>query len=690
MEYLVTREGDLFQVSNRWGDIAPEDGPLGLFFRDTRYLSRFELRVDGQRPGLLGGTAAENYVQRVFLQAGVSRQIFSRAGLGLERQRVIRAGVLYERITVTNLEFAPVSVRLDLRFEADFADLFQVRGVPPADRGVPEEPRREGGSVTLGYRGRDGVLRQTRVLFLTPPDALTVSQASWDLSLPPRGTAALDVAVLPAENGAFPACRGFDQALEALRQEYADWTESCTAIDTDNPLLNRILARSVSDLRLLAADQGQGLFPVAGIPWYAVPFGRDSIITAIQALPLNPEFARGTLRTLAALQGRQVDPFRAEEPGKILHEMRHGEMANLGEVPYGRYYGSVDATALFLVLLCDYHAWTGDLDLVRELLPSVREALNWLDRYGDVDGDGFLEFRADPGRGLQVQSWKDSPDSLCHPDGKPAASPVAVSEVQGYVFDAKRRLAPVLQALGEADLARRLARDAADLKARFNSAFWMPERQYYAIALDGEKRQVATVSSDIGHCLWSGIVDEARAASVAARLVAPDMFSGWGIRTLSAAEPTYSPMSYHNGSVWPHDNSLCVLGLKRYGFDREANQVITGLVDAASHFAHYRLPELFCGYSRDVGVPVDYPVACSPQAWAAAAPVALMQAILGLDPDAGAGLLRLRPTLPPWLGRVTVRGLRVGGARVNLEVTPEGVRADVSGERPVRVVSASR
>ncbi|MEW8979185.1 MAG: amylo-alpha-1,6-glucosidase [Symbiobacterium sp.] len=687
MDYLVTREGDLFQVSNRWGDIAPEDGPLGLYFRDTRYLSRFELRVDGERPDLLGGTAADNYVQRVFLQSGASHQIFNRVTLGLERQRVIHAGAMYERITVTNMRLEPVSVRLDLRFEADFADLFQVRGIPPAGHGVFEEQRVEGGAVTLGYRGRDGVLRQTRVRFLTPPTSLAGEQAAWALTLGPKGTAVVDVAVLPAENGAFPICHGFDQALEALRRDYADWSRTCTAIETDHPLFNRLIERSVKDLRLLAADQGHGLFPVAGIPWFAVPFGRDSIITAIQALALNPDFARGTLRTLAALQGKEVDPFRAEEPGKILHEVRHGEMANLGEVPYGRYYGSVDSTALFLVLLCEYHAWTGDLDLVRELMPSVREAIGWLDRYGDLDGDGFVEFRADPGAGLKVQSWKDSPDSMCHPDGRRASSPVAVSEVQGYVYDAKRRLAPILHALGEKELALRLAQEAADLKVRFNEAFWMPDRQYYAIALDGEKRQVRTVSSDIGHCLWSGIVAEERAAAVAQRLVAPDMFSGWGIRTLSAEEPTYSPMSYHNGSVWPHDNSLCVLGLKRYGFYRDANQVIGGLVDAASHFEHFRLPELFCGFPRDVGVPVEYPVACSPQAWAAATPIALVQAMLGLEPDAAGGTLRINPTLPEWLGRVTVRGLRVGGARVNLEVTPAGVRAEVTGEPSLRVVT---
>ncbi|HEY8347052.1 MAG TPA: amylo-alpha-1,6-glucosidase [Symbiobacteriaceae bacterium] len=686
MEHLVTREGDLFQVSNRWGDFTPEEGSFGLFFRDTRYLSRLELRVDGERPALLAGTAAQNFIQRIFLQAGVQKQIFNRVRLGLERQRVIWAGAMYERIIVTNMQISPVPVRLDLRYEADYADLFEMRGFPREARGQQEAPQVGDGFVILGYRGRDGVLRQTQVRFLTAPTALASDHATWELTLEAKGTAVIDFVVLPAENGAFARCTGFDEALEALRQSYDDWSRSCTAFDTDNPLLNRLLERAVLDLRILAADYGHGLFPVAGIPWFAAPFGRDSVITAMEALALNPELARGTLRTMAAVQGKEINPFRLEEPGKIPHELRYSEMANLAEVPFGRYYGSADSTALFLMLACEYYAWTGDLDLIRELLPNIREALEWIDRYGDMDGDGFVEYRADVGLGLVVQSWKDSPHSMSHRDGTPACSPVAVSEVQGYVYAAKAGLAPIMRALGEEELARRLEAEAAALKERFNRAFWMPDRQYFAIALDGQKRQVGTVSSDIGHCLWSGIVAREHAPAVAARLLAPDMFSGWGIRTLSSEEFTYSPISYHNGSVWPHDNALCVLGLKRYGFDQEANQVISGLVEAASHFPYYRLPELFCGFSREVGIPVDYPTACSPQAWSAATPIMLMQAILGLEPDAARGVLRLRPSLPPWLGRLTVRGLRVGRARVDLEVTAGGARAQVSDPEKLRVV----
>jgi glycogen debranching enzyme len=572
--------------------------------------------------------------------------------------------------------------RIELRFAADFADLFEVRGYKRSRRGQLQAPALEPLAVTLGYLGLDSVLRQTQLRFSVRPDRLTGETAIWQATLPPQGSVCIEVAVLPAENGAIPATQGFDAALAALAADYRRWQAQLPVIETDNEILNRVLSRSAIDLRLLAADTGHGTFPVAGIPWFAVPFGRDSIITALEALPVNPELARGTLRTLGALQGTEVNTWRQEEPGKIPHELRSGEMANLDEIPFKRYYGTVDATPLYLVLLCEYYAWTGDLDLVRELLPNIKAALGFI-------GDGFLTFRADRGAGLAVQSWKDSHDSLTHRDHRPAVSPVAVSEVQGYVCDAKRRLAPILELLGERELAARLRSEADALQTRFNQAFWMADRQYYAIALDGDGAQVGTLSSDIGHCLWSGIVAAEKAPAVAQRLLSPELFSGWGIRTLSTLDSSYNPHSYHNGSVWPHDTALCILGLKRYGFDPEANRVIGGLLEAAAHFEYFRLPELFCGYDQAEGVPVDYPVACSPQAWAAAAPFAWVTAMLGLAPDAAAGVLRLRPCLPPFLGRLSVRGLRVGGAVVDLEVTRDGSAATVREGRLAVVVAGS-
>ena len=752
MDQLVTREGRLFQVSDANGDITPEHATSGLYAHNTRFLDRFELRVNGLAPTTLTASAAEDDVQRVWAQAKIALNPEPRwATLSVQRQRVLHGATMYERVTVTNYERHDTLVTLEVRYAADYADVFEIRGLPRPARGrlLPAEVDAGEGTVVLGYHGLDDVTRRTMLRFTPAPRSLDAGRAHWQTPLAAQGTLTLDIAVTVAEDeagaeveddkgpaayrattpggagvppvpapvtpgttgsagvppapvmlgssgqrGERPASAdnaqtmadtiapgdgvaGFDAALAALRRSYQDWRASCTVLETDHAALRRVLDRAVLDLRLLRADLGHGPFPVAGIPWFAVPFGRDSLITAIQALPLTPDLTRGTLRTLAALQGTVVDVWRQEEPGKIPHELRRGEMANLDEVPFGRYYGSVDSTPLFLVLLCDYYAWTGDLALARELLPCVRAALTWIDRYGDPDGDLFVEFEADGGRGLTVQSWKDSVDSLSHRDGSPATGAIAVVEAQGYVYDAKRRLAPILARLGEDELAGRLMREAAALKDRFNAAYWMPDRDYLAIALDGAKRQVGTVSSDAGHCLWSGIVDEDKAASVARRLSAPDLSSGWGIRTLATGEVSYNPMSYHNGSVWPHDTSLCALGLKRYGYDREANAVSMGVVAAAEHFADARLPELYCGFEAHDGPPVPYPEACSPQAWAAAAPLALVQSMLSLEPDAAAGVLRLRPHLPDGVELLSLRGLRVGAATVDLRVTRDGVDATV-------------
>ncbi len=729
MDQLVTREGRLFQVSDANGDFTRAHAASGLYAHNTRFLALFEVRVNGATPRPLAASVAEDDIQRVWAQAEVGEEAVPHgAPLAVQRRRVLDDAAMYERITVTNYGRHEITVELELRFAADYADVFEVRGLrrPARGRSLPVEVDDRAGTVTLGYLGLDGVTRRTTLRFNLAPASLDAARASWRTPLAAQGSVTLDVTVGVAEgDGEFahyraddpgsagvppvPVARpsyagtgeqrgerpatatapvvtkptviatpmGFDAAFAALRRSYADWRASCTVLETDSQALQTVLDRSALDLRLLLADLGDGPFPVAGIPWFAVPFGRDSLIAAIQALPLTPDLARGTLRTLAALQGREVNARRQEEPGKIPHELRRGEMANLGEVPFGRYYGSVDSTPLFLVLLCDYDAWTGDLALARELLPNIRAALHWIDAYGDRDGDLLLEFEADSGRGLAVQSWKDSVDSLSHRDGSLATGAIAVAEAQGYVYDAKRRLAPLLARLGEHALAERLSREAAALKERFNAAYWMADRDYLALALDGAKRQVGTVASDAGHCLWSGIVDAEKAAPVARRLVAPDLFSGWGIRTLATGEVSYNPMSYHNGSVWPHDTSLCALGLKRYGYDRAANAVAMAVVAAARRFPDARLPELYCGFDAADGLPVPYPLACSPQAWAAGAPLALVRAMLGLAPDAAAGALRLRPCLPDGVDRLSLRGLRVGAATVDLDVTRAGVEASI-------------
>lgn len=636
------------------------------------------MTVDGRAPHLLSATTAENWIQRVYLMAGPTEQFSHHAGLIIQRERLLYGGALYERIRVRSAQRRPVQTVVELRFAADFADLFEVRGVRRAARGAAAAPLVAAAGVTLGYRGLDGLTRETALQFTPAPTRLTADLARWELVLAPGESQVLEVSVTPVEGGRRPAAASFDRAAAALRASYAEWAAGGTVIETDSDHLNRLLERSVLDLRLLTSDLGHGPFAVAGIPWFAVPFGRDSLLTALFALPFRPDLALGTLRTLAAFQGRALDPSRCEEPGKIPHELRTGEMANLGEVPFGRYYGSVDATPLFLLLACEYYAWTGDLESLRGLLPAIRSAIGWLERFGE----GFVTFEADRGLGLTVQSWKDSHDSL---GGGSLPGPVAVSEVQGYAYDAQRRLAPVLAALGEPELADRMARQAERRKQRFDAAFWMGTERYYALALDGAGQQVKAISSDIGHCLWSGIVPKARAAAVADRLTAPALCSGWGIRTLGTGESAYSPVSYHNGSVWPHDTALGVLGLKRYGFDEAAARVAASLIAAAAEFPLTRLPELFCGFDRSEGAPVAYPVACSPQAWAAATPLALLRALLGLEPDAALGVLRLRPHLPEGVRRISLRRLRVGQALVDLEVTLAGVRSQVTGG-PLQII----
>ncbi|MGE5675470.1 MAG: glycogen debranching N-terminal domain-containing protein [Mycobacterium leprae] len=693
MNRLVSREQDLFLVSDSSGNIGVEKDH-GLYARDTRHLSQLELRLNGEPLAYLTAVAGDGEGNRIYLQNnGREPRGLRRGMISALRRQVLWDGVLHEELTLTNYHREPVSFRLSLDYSADFYDQFEVRGAPRERRGHMLPPRAAKEGVRLTYLGLDEVERSTTLHFAPVPTSLAstshgetgsaearvTGEAVWELTLLPGGNTTLAWSIGPDEG----APVGFTAAAAALAASYAQWSAACTAVETDHDLLNRVLQRSTNDLRLLLEDRGQGPFPVAGIPWYAVPYGRDSLLTALECLPLNPTLAAGTLRTMAQLQGKMVDPRRQEQPGKIIHELRGGELAILGETPYSRYYGSADSTPLFLLLLARYAAWTGDTALVAELLPNLKAALTWLTTYGDVDGDGFIEFHADQW-GLKVQSWKDSDDSMSHRTGIPAESPLAVSEVQGYVYAAKRELAPVLRSLGEASLADQLEHEAAALKERFNEAFWMADQQFPAIALDKAKAQVGTVSSDAGHCLLTGILDEAKAAAVAQRLVAPDLFSGWGIRTLSNQEASYNPMRYHNGTVWPHDNALAILGLARYGHAAEANRVIEGLLQAVAHFPLYRMPELWCGYGRDEeAVPVEYPVACSPQAWSAAAPFAFIQAMLGLEADSQAGILYLRPHLPEWLGRIRLRRLRVADSLVDLTVTRTGVESHVVGNLQV-------
>ena len=467
------------------------------------------------------------------------------------------------------------------------------------------------------------------------------------------------------------------QAAARLGQAHGDWVAACARITTDNELFDRFIDASVRDLHALMMPAAGGTLPAAGIPWYVAPFGRDSLLASSEALMINPEVARGTLLALAALQAQTDEPWRDAEPGKILHELRVGELARTGHIPHTPYYGTVDATPLFLMIAGGYYRWTLDIETLASLRPALEAALGWIDEWGDRDGDGFIEYDRRSPAGLQNQGWKDSHNSVVHSDGSLAQGAIALVEAQGYVYEAKVRIADVYDAFGEPERASQLRAEAATLRASFNDAFWDPDEDFFAMALDGRKRQVRSVSSNPAHCLYCGIVDDDKAARVAERLMAPDMFSGWGVRTLASSSRAYNPMSYHNGSVWPHDNAIAAAGLKRYGFHAATARIASGLFEVAATARDFRLPELFCGFHRDESPAiVSYPVACIPQAWAAAAPFMLVQAMMGVSAHAPSNTLTVdRPMLPDWLESLELRDVRIGRSRVSLSFRRSGPSA---------------
>lgn len=671
MQWRVIKEGDLFLLTDSGGDILVGSSD-GLYTRDTQFLGQYQLKVADETLVVLASSSRENYRSSIRLtnRQGKGDGLGESQGtLGVERRRLIYGGVLYERIILQSHSQEALKFPVTLAFGSRFADLFELRGARRTRRGQDLPPQVGANQVVLGYQGLDEHRRELDLHFAPAPERLTAGEAVWNIELAPGERRELEITVLPRQDGQGGTVVPFAQAEEALERSYGEWRSTTTSVEGANAFYQAIMDRSLADMRVLLTDLGYGPYPAAGIPWFATPFGRDAIIAALQLLMYRPDMALGTLRTLTALQGQIVDPSREEQPGKILHEIRFGEMANLGEVPFKRYYGSVDSTPLLLLLYVEYIRWTGDLAAARELLPNIRQAIDWVQNYGDVDGDGFVEFHKAEGGGLAVQSWKDSGDSMTHATGERALSPMAVSEAQGYIYAAYQGLAAILPHLGEAALAEELGARAERLRVNFEERFWLDDLGFYAMALDKDKRPLAVLNSDAGHCLFTGIVSPERAAQVAAKLTGPELFSGWGIRTLGTAAAVYNPMSYHNGSVWPHDNSLAVVGLQRYGLYAAMEQVTEGLFAAARFFPDERLPELFCGYTRTEGEPVPYPVACSPQAWAAGTPLLITQALLGVEPDALAGQVRLAPHLPAWLPQIKVAGLRVGDSLLDFTVT---------------------
>jgi glycogen debranching enzyme len=682
----VLKHRDLFLLSDAFGDIHPDSRGLGLYDGDTRVLSCSVLRVAGERPVVLHSDPGGSWRGTVIATNAELRKdpgdkmgsdgSIARQTISIGRERTL-SDAYRERLEIQN--HGPVTFDLDIQLELDMdaADIFEVRGYARVARGelLPIEATTDGG-LAFGYVGLDGVTVRTHVTFdpvpvLGPPpdDAGAAVVATWTSSLGPGERRVIEWNVRathdpPSRAELVPA--GPDTADPA--SVHAAWLADSVTIETDHEVVNEVIKRSMDDLCLLGStDDGGGSFLSAGVPWFAAMFGRDSIITSLQTVAFQPRLAIETLEILAARQATEVDAWRDAEPGKILHELRTGEMTRTGELPFSPYYGSIDSTPLWLVLLGETHDWTGDDALVDRLWPNVLAALRWIDEWGDRDGDGFVEYERRAPSGLLNHGWKDSSDAIRWTDGTPAQTPIALAEVQGYVFDAKRRVARLARRRWDDAMADRLETEAVTLKRRFAERFLLPGG-FIAMALDGAKRPVDTIGSNAGHCLWSGIVEPRDAGRVVDVLGSGSMASGWGLRTLAADQPGYNPIGYHTGTVWPHDTAIAAAGARRYGFDVVGGRLSGGLLAAARLFPAYRLPELFCGFDRDATTePVAYPVACSPQAWAAGAPLMLIRTMLGLRADASAGQLTLdKPDLPPDITKIVVRGLRIGAASCDL------------------------
>jgi glycogen debranching enzyme len=696
---LTLKDNDLFLITDTLGNIACGDdqssSSLGLFCRDTRFLSRLELQFEGQPPILLSSTAQRGFALSAlcanpYIAENDNGPAIRAETIGIQRDLVLQGG-LFEEITLTNYNTQPVKFELSLSFDADFADLFEIRGRVRQQTGIllrsirlageASEPTPvfkdgvmtgEGDELTLAYQGVDQLLMESRIQFYQrPPDHFKGYTAVWRIALQPHATEILGYHLQPFLDSCPASLVGIpatlSQAVAAETMEEQQWREGVTSIRTDNRALNQIIERAEQDIYLLGQTFGEGKILSAGIPWFATLFGRDSLIAAMQTLMFNPALARQTLTVLAEYQGQVENDWREEAPGKILHELRLGEMSRSGEVPHTPYYGTVDATPLWLMLYAEYYAWKGDRALLDHLWPHALAAMELIDTSSQKTG--YVTYLCKSSGGLGNQGWKDSGDCIVDAGGHIATGAIALSEVQGYVYAAKMRLAPLAELQDRPDLRDRWHHDAATLKTRFEQDFWLADEGYFALALDGNGEPVDSITSNPGHCLGLGIFAPEKARSVAERLQAPDMFSGWGIRTLSSASPAYNPMGYHVGSVWPHDNGMIAAGLRSLGYTDQALEVAQGIFDMTSVQPYQCPPELFCGFERTpTNRPVRYPVACSPQAWATGAVFQLLQIMVNLVPDVPNNCLRIvQPTLPESVSYMSLKNFKIGHTLLDLE-----------------------
>ncbi|MGH6839784.1 MAG: amylo-alpha-1,6-glucosidase [Methylocella sp.] len=672
------KDGDAFAVFDNYGDIGViGTGPEGLYFNDTRFLSWYELRFEGKRPLLLSSVVQDDNAALSVNLANPDLHTdgvisLPRGTIAIERTKFLWQAVCYERIGFRNYADNTRHFRVDIGFGADFRDLFEIRGTSRERRGTSTSFVTEG-VAGFYYEGLDNIKRNTELRMWPPPSRLETNRATFEFELAPNGRKSLFVSVLCRDRNE-PRINPFGGAYRARRRAIRAKATGIATIESSNELFNEVCRRATADLYMLMTRTSHGLYPYAGIPWYSTVFGRDGIITAMLLLWLDPSVAKGVLHFLATTQAKTFDPLAAAQPGKILHETRNGEMARLGEVPFGLYYGTVDATPLYVMLAGMYFDRTGDIETIAAIWPNIKAALQWIDTFGDADGDGFVEYARQTGAGLVNQGWKDSYDSIFHADGALPEGPIALCEVQGYVFAAKTHAAKLAHRLDEHDLETRLRGESQLLQKKFEADFWCEDLGTYALALDGDKNPCRVRTSNAGHALFTAIAAPERAARVVETLLGRDSFSGWGIRTVASREARFNPISYHNGSVWPHDNALIALGFARYGFPWHAAKVFSAMFEAAAYQELRRLPELFCGFIRNPHRgPTAYPVACAPQAWASAAPFAFVGACLGMELHHESNSVSFRdPVMPAFLDYVTLNRLSLGKSRLDLRLYRHG------------------
>jgi glycogen debranching enzyme len=673
---IVLKHDSHFLVLDNAANI-PDCNTLGYgYYRyDTRHLSQYEMTLDDTEMSLLSNAVEEGYAG-TFLYTNVQAGNILQQKITVRRE-VVLSDLLWERITIENFHNQPATCELKFSFGSDFADMFEVRGLNRSGRGTRMLPiaGKDGKSVFLAYRGQDGVLAETVIEFVgITPDSINEGQVLFKLNLPVRQAVQFEIRFSTIWDqkvfGSNEYKIGYEAARELADERYRKWQEHNARVVTTHEFFDHHLERNYRDIFMLRQQTPRGYGLAAGIPWYAAIFGRDSAITALQIVPFMPEVSKECIQILAAYQGSKEDEFKAESPGRIMHELRLGECARTGQIPHSPYYGTIDATQLWLMLLCEYVSWTADLEFARQLWPNVKLALQWIDR---TMRDGYLYYQRESDQGLENQGWKDSGDAVMHTDGRLAPPPIAICEAQGYLYKAKRELGQLASLLGDSKMSDELRLDAAQLKERFQKDFWIDSQDYIAMAIDGDGRKVESISSNPGHCLWTEILDGEKGQLAADRLMSHELHGGWGIRTLSSASVAFNPVSYHNGSVWPHDNAIIAAGMRNLGRINDVHRLMQSMFEVAQHEEDFRLPELFCGFEQDGSYrPINYPVSCSPQAWATGCTFQILRSCMNLIPDACKGRLKIvDASFPPWLEKVTVHGLRIGNATVDIGFNTE-------------------